>query len=63
VIQEILFYIFEFLKEFEKMKNVFPMMQLFLCLGACIVYALNKSFYDAMYWGGACIITYAVIFK
>ncbi len=55
--------LFAMLREFEKMKNIFPMLQLFLCLGACLVYILHKETYNALYWAGAFIITFSVIFK
>ena len=63
MVDSYLSFLFAVLREFEKMKNIFPILQLFLCIGACLVYALRKETYNALYWGGACIITFSVIFR
>ncbi len=60
---DILIWISVFFEEFSRMKNFFPMIQLGLCVLASATYILNKDFYSALYWGGASIISYAVIFK
>jgi len=63
MVENYLLFFFTVLKEFDKMKNLFPMLQLCLCFGACLVYALHKETYNALYWAGAFIITFSVIFK
>ncbi len=45
------------------MKNFFPMMQLALCVLASATYAISAEYYNTLYWGGASVISYAVIFK
>lgn len=52
-----------FFEEFGRMKNFFPMMQLALCVLASATYAISAEYYNTLYWGGASVISYAVIFK
>ena len=60
---DISIYIQLFFEEFSRMKSFFPMLQPALCVLASATYAINAEYYNTLYWGGAAVISYAVIFK
>ena len=43
------------------MTLIFPILQIFLCLGAALVYALALDWKHALYWFAAGLVTVAVI--